>query len=225
VTPTPTALLALLLSALPPVAARSDDVPLPPPPPGTVLLAGASPTYKLSVLAGFLSEWSVASPSLLVDLARAATPASWTRAQLEWHLPVQGAHLQRDGLLMQVVALPTIPPTISLQPVGTTEDTTWLVEAIPSARLIVPVAPGFALHAEAGAGLAVTFETHVEDQTFVGRTRERKLALAPVVRLALGLTWRLGDRLDLVMQPITFARRSSSDHATFSALWGLSYRL
>jgi hypothetical protein len=225
VTIVPAVLLALLVSATPPRAAPSDDVPLPPPPPGTVLQASTSPTYRLAVLAGFLSEGSVSSPSLQLDLSRAATPASWTRAQLEWHLPVRAGHLQWDGVLMQTVTLPTYPPTSYQQPVGTSRDTVWLLEAMPSARLILPVAPGFALHAEGGIGLSLTSETHVEDQAFVGQTRERKLVLAPAIRVALGLTYRIGDRLDLVMQPVAFARRSSSDSATFSAHWGLSYRL
>lgn len=221
----PTVLLAFLVSAPPRPAAPAGDVPLPPPPPGTVLLASASPAYRLAVLAGFASEGSVSSPSLQLDLSRAATPANWTRAQLEWHLPVRGGHLRWDGVLTQTVVLSTSPPTSYQRPVGTTNDRIWLIEAIPSARLVVPAAPGFALHVEAGVGLALTSETHVEDQDFVGRTRERKLVLAPAVRFALGLTYRIGDRVEVVMQPIAFARRSSSDSATFSAHWGLSFRL
>jgi hypothetical protein len=230
VTTSRTILLALLLSALAPAAAlsadsRYADVPLPPPPPGTVLRSGTSPTYRIAVLAGFLSEGSDSSPSLQVDLAREATPAAWTRARLEWHLPIRGGRLQWHGVLTQTVALPTYPPSSYQKPVGTTDDAIWLFEAVPSARLVVPVAPGFALHAEAGIGLSLTSETHAEEQVFVGHTSTRKLVLAPAIRFAVGLTYRIGDRLDVVMQPLALARRSSGDGATFSALWGLSYRL
>lgn len=220
----PAVLLALLVSAPPRATARSDDVPLPPPP-GTVLQASTSPTYRLAVLAGFLSEGSESSPSLQLDLSRSATPAAWTRAQFEWHLPVRAGHLKWQGALTQTVVLPTYPPTSYQETVGTTDDSIWLLEAIPSARLVVPAAAGFALHVEAGVGLSVTSETHVEDQDFMGRTRERKLVLAPAIRFALGLTYRIGNRVEVVMQPIAFARRSSSDNATFSAHWGLSFRL
>lgn len=225
-----TTLLALLLSALAPAAARPTetryaDVPLPPPPPGTVLQSSTSPTHRIAVLAGFLSEGSASSPSLQVDFAREATPAAWTRARLEWHLPIRGGRLQWRGVLTQTVVLPTSPPSSSQQAVGTTDDAIWLFEAIPSGRLVVPVAPGFAVHAEAGVGLSLTSENHVEEQDFVGRTATRKLVLAPAIRFAVGLTYRIGDRLDVVMQPLALARRSSGDGATFSALWGLSYRL
>ena len=220
-----TALLALLLSALPPLAARAADVPLPPTPSGTALQGGVPRTYKLAVLGGFLSEGDVSSLSLQVDIARVATPAGWTRVEFEWHLPIRGGRTMWDGVLTRTVTLPTSPPTSYQEPVGTTDDTVWLFEATPSARLILPVGPGFALHAEAGVGLALTRVTHIEDEQFIGHTTERKLVLAPTVRFALGLTYKLGERLDVVFQPVALARRSSADGATFSALWGLSYRL
>jgi hypothetical protein len=208
-----------------PADSRYADVPLPPPPPGTVLQSSTPAAYRFALLAGFLSEGSASSPSLQVDFAREATPAAWTRARFEWHLPIRGGHLRWQGVLTRTVVLPTYPPSTFQEPVGTTDDAIWLFEAIPTGRLVVPVAPGFAVHAEAGVGLSLTSERHAEDQPFVGRTSTRKLVLAPAIRFALGLTYRLGDRLDVVMQPVALARRSSADRATFTALWGLSYRL
>jgi hypothetical protein len=154
-----------------------------------------------------------------------ATPAGWSRAEFEWHLPIRGGRRQWDGVLTRTVVLPTYPPTSYQEPVGTTDDTVWLFEALPSGRIAIRIAPGFALHAEAGVGLSMTYENHAQDQIFIGNTRERKLVLAPAARFALGLTYKIGDRLDLVLEPVELVRRTSADGATFSALWGLSYRL
>jgi hypothetical protein len=208
------AALALLLAALSPAAAGAADVPLPPPPPGTMPLAagGAARAYKLAVLAGFLAQGETGSPSLQVDLGRVVTPSGWTRAELEWHVPLRVARPHWKGVL-------TDPSP------GTTEDTVWIGEALASGRLLLPVAPGLKLFVEAGVGLALTLEEHVADQTYVGAATDRQLVLAPSAQGAVGLTWALGERLDLVFQPAAFGRRLKADASTFSALWGLSYRL
>jgi hypothetical protein len=217
-----TALLALLAAALLPVAGRAADVPLPPPPSGTSLQPSpaASRGYTLAFLGGFLAQGSAASPSLQVDVGRDFTPGKWTRGRLELHLPVRVARPDWGGEITF-----TDPLTFATTNLGTTEDTVWIVEGIPSARLVLPVAKGFAIHVEAGVGLAVTFERHVQDEAFVGRTTERKLVLAPSVNAAIGLTYQLSDRMDVVFQPVALGRRAKADDSTFSALWGLSYRL
>jgi opacity protein-like surface antigen len=211
-----TSLLALLL-AVAPVAGRAADVPLPPPPAGTSLDDGGSPgrAFKLAVLGGFLAQGEIGSPSLAVDLGMVATPPSWRRVQLEWHLPIRVARPHWEGILFDSVGDPN----------GTTEDTIWLGEALASARLLVPVATGFSLFAEAGVGLAFTSEEHVEDETFVGVTTDTKLVIAPSFQGSIGLTYALSERLDVVFQPVAFGRRAKADESTLSALWGLSYRL
>jgi hypothetical protein len=220
VTIQPTALKAILLLSLAPAAVRAADVALPPPPAGMALQpdAGVRRAYKLAVLGGFVTEGDVASGSLQLDLARVATPASWKRVQLEWHLPVRVGRPQWDGTLLRTRG--------GVEDVaGTTKDTVWLFEAIPTARLILPVAPGFALHLEGGVGLSQTVETRVEDEIYVGRTQKTTLVLAPIVRGAVGLTYQLSDRLEAVLQPVALGRRAGTDTSSFSALWGLSYRL
>jgi len=222
VTTSRTTLLVLLAAALTPLAGRAADVPLPPPPAGTVL----QPTipsgrgYRLAFLGGFLAQGGFASPNLQVDVGRDYTPAKWTRGRLELHLPIRVARPHWEDAITV-----TDPITLAPTTLGTTEDTVWIFEGIPSGRLVLPVAPGLALHVEAGVGLAVTYERHLEDEVFVGRTTERKLVLAPTINAALGLTYRMSDRLDVVFQPIVLGRRARADGGTFSALWGLSYRL
>lgn len=211
------ALLALLLSTLAPAAGRAADVPLPPPPAGTSLSSygPSGRTFKVAFLGGFLAQGEIGSPSLAVDVGMVATPAKWKKVQLEWHLPVSVARPHWEGFLYDASGFDS----------GTTEDTVWLGEALAAGRLLLPVAPGLALYAQAGVGLAFTSEEHVEDETFVGVTTDRKLTLAPSVQAALGLTYELGERLDVVFQPVAIGRRAESDESTFSALWGLSYRL
>lgn len=225
-----TALLSFVLLGLSPISARAVDVPLPPPPPG-VALQPAAPAplsgYSIGLSAGLLAQGDVASACLQLDVGRKADLPRLKRIQIEWHLPIRAARPQWDGTLSRTITtpLPGLPPIITSETVGTTKDTNWIFEAIPSARAILPVAPGFALHVDAGVGLAVTAETHVEDEIYVGHTTTRKLVIAPSVNVALGLTYQLGDRLDVVFQPLVFGRRAKADAATYSALWGLSYRL
>lgn len=223
------ALPALILSLLLPAAGRAADVELPPPPEGTVLQPSCPLPrgYKLALLGGFLAQGDVASASLQLDVARAADFPDLKRIRIEWHLPIRTARPQWDGTLTRTVSTPTYggPPIVTSEPVGTSKDTNWIVEAIPSARASLPVATGFALHVEVGVGLAVTAETHVEDEINVGHTTTRKLVIAPSVNAALGLTYQIADGLDVVFQPFVLGRRAKADASTFSALWGLSYSL
>src|SRR5512133_3903708 len=116
--------LPILLAILAPAAPRAADVPLPPPPDGTALQTSAPRVQKIAVLAGFLSEGEASSPTLQVDLARAATPAKWTRLQLELHLPIRGGRTQWDGVTTRTVLVPSFPTPISYEePTGTTDDT------------------------------------------------------------------------------------------------------
>jgi hypothetical protein len=219
------ALLALLLSVLAPAASRAVDVPLPPPPPGTNLQASTG-GYKVALLGGFLGQGDVASASLQLDVARRADFPQLKRIAVEWHLPIRVARPQWDGALTRTIVVPIAYGGGAIQEtVGTTKDTNWIFEGIPSARAILPIVPGFAIHAEVGIGLAVTAETHVEEEFHVGHTTTRKLVVAPSVSAAFGLTYQIGDRLDVVFQPLVFGRRAKADASTFSALWGLSYRL
>lgn len=215
-----TALLALLLSALSPVAARAADVPLPPPPAGTSLQASTAPLrgYTFGLLAGFLAQGDVASASLGVDVGRDVHIAKLRRAKVELHLPVRLSRPAWSGSITQLVG-----PTMTT--IGSTEDTVWIAEGAPSARLSLPVAAGLAIHVQAGVGLAVTYEEHIRDEAFAGRTTERKLVLAPSIQGAVGLTYQLGERLEVVFQPLAVGARAKADDTTFSALWGLSYRL
>lgn len=223
------ALGLVALSTLSPAASRAADVPLPPPPGGTSLQPGAGArTYKLALMGGFLDQGGAASGSIQIDVGLVATPRNWNRFQLEWHLPVRLARPQWDGRLSRVVGRPFPLPSYAVD-VGTTKDTVWVAEAVATARLILPVAPGFALHVEAGAGLSQTVQTHVEDEIYVGRTSTRKLVFAPALRGAIGLTYKATDRLELVLQPAVLGTRLGTDDSSFdssfSALWGVSYRL
>jgi hypothetical protein len=216
--------LLLLLAVAAPAAG---DVPLPPPPPGATLQPGegAPRVQAFALLAGFLSQRDVASPCLQLDFARDATPPGWTRAALEWHLPIRVARPDWDAGLTRTVVVPVAYGGGSyLEPVGTTHDTVWLVEAIPTARVVFPAAKGFSFHAEAGLGLSQSAARHVEDEVFVGHTVTRKLVLAPALRVAAGLSYRVGEKLELVMQPFALGRRLFTHDSSFSALWGLSYR-
>lgn len=208
-----TALLALLLAALP-AAGRAADVPLPPPPAGTNLAPAAAPgRYTVALQAGFLAQGGIGSPALQIDVGR-----DWRTLKafrLELHLPVRVARPHWEGSIEDASGFP----------VGTTEDTQWIVEAAPSIRAGLPVAQGLAVHLQLGVGLAVTAEEHFEDEQFIGRTTDTQLVLAPSLQMALGLTWKLGDRLDLVFQPLVLGARAKAYGATLSALWGLSYRL
>lgn len=221
-----TALLALLLAALPAVG-RAADVPLPPPPAGTTLAPAApSPAsvpgrYTLALQAGFLAQGGIGSPALQVDVGR-----HWRTLkgiQLELHLPVRVARPHWEGSLTRTYSDPFLGTYE--EDVGTTEDTQWIFEATPSVRAGLPVAQGLAVHLQLGVGLAVTAEEHYEDEQFIGRTTDTQLVLAPTLQAALGLTWKLGDRLDLVFQPLILGARAKAYGATLSALWGLSYRL
>lgn len=219
-----TALLGFLLSLAP--GALAFDVPLPPPPSGTALQPAATTppgSYSVGLSAGFLSQGGVASAMLQVDVGRRLDLEALKRVRLEVHLPVRVARPEWTGTITETVIDPFLGPITS--DVGTSEDRIWIFEAIPTARLVVPAVQRLALHAEVGVGLAVTSERHVEDVAFIGRTTDTSLVLAPTIHFALGLTWQLGERLDLVFQPVALGRRAKADAGTFSALWGLSYRL
>jgi hypothetical protein len=109
--------------------------------------------------------------------------------------------------------------------VGIAEERAWVIEAVPSARLRLPLAPGFALFAEGGVGLCQTYERRVEDQVFVGRTVKTKLVTGGVLRLGAGMSYDLGDSVRVVFHPLALSIELGPAWSGFAPTLGLAFRL
>ncbi len=204
---------------LPGSSTRAGDVPLPPPPAGTALRAPGttSITFAVGPMAPFDGRDALA---FQVDYGFPGNVSG----MLEWHVPVTVSLPKTSADITEM--MPTIPggPYVTVVTGRKTNDAV-VVEIVPTARLVYALAPGVALHADGGAGIAETVEKIVEEEQSVGRTETTKLTTAPVLRLAAGLTYDVGDHLRVSFQPIVVSWQLGADWSHFSALLGIAYRL
>lgn len=221
------ALLPSHAVALPPEASPSKPrlsaggVPLPPPPPGTTLRRREGATYGVAVgpWAAFDLGQAIA---LHLDYGLLRTPPGWARAQLEWRLAVMVARPAEETDLTRTVTPPFGPPiTISA---GAEELRVWLVEVVPMARIRLPLGASFALHADAGLGLAQTLEKRDRQEMFAGHVEETRNVTAPLLRLGVGMSLDLSSSLRLLFDPVVLSLHLGSDFSGFAPTIGLAWR-
>jgi hypothetical protein len=198
------------------------DVPLQPPPPSASL---PSREGWLAIAAGPYEAFERGSSAAIVlDYGFAAASPRFPRVELEWHLVVIGTRPADDSTINgTVLTSPYTPPAAAA--VGIAEERAWVIEAVPSARLRLPLAPGFALFAEGGVGLCQTYERRVEDQVFVGRTVKTKLVTGGVLRLGAGMSYDLGDSVRVVFHPLALSIELGPAWSGFAPTLGLAFRL
>jgi hypothetical protein len=220
--------LALALALAPAAPALAADVPLPPPPPGTTRLAtspdpgGAWLGVSVGPFAAFDHGQSVGGQ---IDYGFERTPSSWRRLQLEWHLVVAAARPSADTSLSRTEVVPTFPPTYRQVPSGTQQATALVAELVPTARLRLPVVPGFAVFADGGVGVVQTVEKYQRDEMFVGASTTRKNVTGLSLRAGLGMSVDLGARTRLVFEPIALGFLVGTDYSAFTPNIGLAFRL
>lgn len=225
-----TALAATLATLAAPALATAQrgDVPLPPPPTGTARLVTAPEPggtwLGLSVgpFAAFDRGQSFAGQ---IDYGFERTPPGWTRLQLEWHLVVAGARPSEDTQLSRVELVSTYPPQYGAVPSGSEKATAIVAEIVPTARVRLPVVPGFALFADGGVGIVQTVEKYERDETFTGASTTTKNVTGLSLRAGIGVSVDLGARTRLVFQPIALALLLGTDYSAFTPTIGLAYRL
>jgi hypothetical protein len=194
------------------------DVPLPPPPEGTRLeRRGATLALAAGPWAGFGTGSSFA---LHVDYGFPRTPAGWGRLELEYRLAVMVSHPSKDTTITRTV----LPPTGQLD-VGVEKATVWLAEAVPTARVRLPISPTFALFADAGLGLAQTFERYESEATWVGHTLRTRNVTGLVVRAGGGASLDLGERWRVLFLPIALSLQLGPKYGGYAPSLGVAYRM
>lgn len=230
---------AIAVAAAPRARAQSkNDVPLPPPPAGMGRVAASSPPAAgrapgwLGLSAGpFAAFERGQSLGLVLDYGFEATPPGWTRWQLEWHLAFVVSRPTEDTPLFRLESTSGIPgfpgtgTSAVIVPAGVEQSTVLLAAIVPTARLRLPVAPGFALVLDGGLGVVQSVEQYERDEMFVGRTERTKNVTGLALRLGAGVTVDFSQRLRLVFEPIAFSILMGPEHSGFTPTLGLAYRL
>jgi hypothetical protein len=225
------AALAAALAASPAAAQQKDagarvasprpgrvDVPLPPPPDGARLEhRGGTLAVGIGPWAGFGTGSSFA---MHVDYGFPRTPPSWGRLQLEYRLAVTASHPSKDTTITRVV----LPPVAQID-VGVEKARVWLFEAVPTARVRLPVSPTFALFADAGLGLAQTFERYETEATFVGHTLRTKNVTGLALRAAGGASLDMGERWRVLFLPVALSFQLGPKYGGYAPSVGVAYRM
>jgi hypothetical protein len=217
-----------------PRAPASLDVPLPPPPTARAAPVEALPAPGRAARTGWLAFAGGPfaafdrgrSAALSVDYGWVATPASWRRLELEWHLAVFVSRPEAETpLVRHELALVGGTPTTIAVPSGEETSRALVVEVLPTARLRRTVVAGLGLFADAGVGVVQTVERHERDETYVGRSKTTRNVTAPVLRVGAGLALDLSDRVRLSFVPFALSLQLGADWSAFAPTVGLAFRL
>jgi hypothetical protein len=198
--------------------ASKADVPLPPPPAGTRLEhRGATLGVALGPWAAFDTGKSIAAH---LDYGFPRTPPGWSRLELEYRLAVMVSRPSEDTPLTRT----TLPPFGQMD-VGVKRTRVWLFEAVPTARLRLPVGPAFALVADGGLGLAQTLERYESEETFVGHTVKTRNVTGLVLRVGGGASLDVGERLRVVFLPVALSLQLGPGYGGYAPSLGIAYRM
>lgn len=209
-------------AAAPAALARPAAAPLPPPPaeapadprPGATLAVSAGPW------AGFDTGGSAA---IQVDYGFLRTPQTWARLELEVRLAVMLARPTGETGLTTVVVPPYgTPVEISS---GVERMSAWVIEAVPTLRLRLPVNPKFALFVDGGLGLAQTIERYEREEMYLGASEETKNVTGLVLRLGAGMAFQVSERTRVVFVPLALSLQLGPDFSAFVPTLGVAYRL
>jgi hypothetical protein len=111
----------------------------------------------------------------------------------------------------------------------TVDVSSWTFELVPGARLSwrgVESQPGLALFAQAGLGAAMAMVSTRTAAPFMGPQTTRSQVGAGVVRLSAGLSWELGQRLQLFGEPVGLSFYSGEGQGVgLSVLFGAALRI
>jgi hypothetical protein len=204
------------------LAAKPAATPLPPPP------AAASPRPRrvgtLAVSAGPWAGFDLGeSVAIQVDYGFLRTPQTWTKLELEVRLAVMIAHPTGDTAFTTVVVPPYGTPVEVSS--GAEKMSAWVIEAVPTVRLRLPVNPKFALFADGGLGVAQTIESYEREEMYLGESERTQNVTGLVLRLGAGMAFQLSERTRVVFLPLALSIQLGPDFSAFAPTLGVAYRL
>jgi opacity protein-like surface antigen len=196
-------------------------IPLPPPPADAPARRGAG---WLSVAAGLWGGLDAGQGGAVVaDYGYLRTPGFWNGMDLELHLSASVGRASKDTQLTATIPQP-FGPALAL-PSGVEEQSAWIVEVVPTARLRLRLGPTVALLADGGVGVCQTVESYTRDELFAGRTETTQNQTSLVVHLGAGMTFDLSERARIVFVPLALSLQLGTGFSAFVPTLGLAYRL
>jgi hypothetical protein len=143
---------------------------------------------------------------------------------IEWHFPLAvSLPKTTEDITRRRQASPLAPPVDVVT--GTKKDDLAIAQLVPSGRLVYAVGPGIALHVDGGIGIAEVVEKIDEEEQSIGHTETTKYTTAPVVRLGAGIVWEASRNFRFSLEPAVLSWQLGYDRSSFSAFFGIAYRL
>lgn len=197
-------------------------VPLPPPP---AAAAARARTTWFGTGIGALSAFDVGKGlAVSFDYGLLRTPPTWRKLALEWHLVTTLGRPTGETALTATV----IPP-LGFTPVqvdaGQESVKAFLLEVVPTARVLWTLSRGVAFFADGGLGLCQTMEKYDRSEMFLGRTQRTDYVTGVVAHLGLGLSADIAERWRVLFQPVAFSLQIGPKFSAFTPTLGVAYRL
>jgi hypothetical protein len=108
---------------------------------------------------------------------------------------------------------------------GTEKVDAFLLEVVPTARVLYTVTRGVSLFADGGVGLCQTFEKYDRTEMYVGHSTRKEYATGLALHAALGLAADLAPRWRLLLVPVAFSLQLGPKFSGFTPSFGVAYRL
>jgi hypothetical protein len=201
-------------------AGSGKEVPLPPPPTG----ATADGRRWIGASIGALNSFGVGqSLAVQLDYGMLRTPPTWRRFDLEWHLVVGFAAPSGKTELTAPVMTPFgMPIQVSS---GQEKVSAYLLEVVPTARILYTVTRGVAFFADGGLGLCQSVESYDRTEMYLGHSTHKEYATGIALRAALGMAADVSPRWRLLLVPVGFSLQLGPKFSGFTPSLGLAYRL
>lgn len=178
----------------------------------------------LSAAAGLWGGFDAGQgPAVVVDYGYLRTPRFWGGGDLELHVSASLGRASQDTRLTTSVPQPIGPP-LTL-PAGVEEQSAWIVEVVPFARLRLPVGVKTALLVDGGVGVSQTVESYERDELYAGRTETTQNQTSLVVHVGGGMTFDLSQRARVVFVPLAISLQLGTGFSAYVPTLGLAYRL
>ncbi|HEX9241942.1 MAG TPA: hypothetical protein VF875_05820 [Anaeromyxobacter sp.] len=201
------------------------------PPPAQPTSVATAPAFVggdarwLGVSMGMLSAFDVGdSLAVRLDYGVLRTPPSWRRFDLEWHLVV-GLSTPSGKTELKTNVVPPGGTTAVEVSAGQEKVSAFLLEIVPTARVLFSVTRGVAFFADGGLGLCQSFESYERSEMFEGNSTRKEYATGFVVHTALGMAADLTPRWRLLLVPVAFSFQLGPKFSGFTPSFGLAYRL
>jgi hypothetical protein len=197
------------------------QVPLPPPPTG----ATADGRRWLGASIGALSAFDVGqSLAFRLDYGMLRTPPTWRRFDLEWHLVVGLSAPSGKTDLTATVVPPGGSGAVQVSS-GKEELSAFLLEVVPTARVLYTVTRGVSFFGDGGLGLCQSFEKYDRTEMYAGHSTHKEYATGLVLQAGLGLAADLTPRWRLLLVPVAFSLQLGPKFSGFTPSLGVAYRL